>query len=412
MNIKDVLAREVLDSRGDPTLEVEIVLENGISDYASVPSGASTGSREALELRDNDPKRYHGKGVLKAINNVLEIVKPKLVGQSINQGKIDQILLELDETPNKSVLGANTTLAVSLACLKVIAKCTKKGLYKYVADKEITLPIPMMNIINGGKHASNNLDIQEFMIVPVVKGFKERVRAGSEVFHSLKNILKGMGLETSVGDEGGFAPKLENNEMAIKLIMSAIMDAGYVAGKDILIALDVAATSFYNKDTDTYHFENKDISADELSKYYIYLVNRYPIISIEDPFNEDDFDSLAVLTKILGNRIMLVGDDYFVTNTKYLQEGIDKHAGNAILLKPNQIGTISQMVKTISLARKNNYKMIISHRSGETEETYIADLAVGLCIPYIKTGSLSRSERTAKYNRLIRIEEELQRKNS
>ena len=409
MNIKDVLAREILDSRGNPTLEVEIVLENGIRDYASVPSGASTGSREALELRDNDPKRYHGKGVLKAINNVLEIVKPKLIGVSINQGTVDQILLDLDNTENKTILGANVTLAVSLACLKVIAKCTKKGLYKYVANDKITLPIPMMNIINGGMHAGNNLDIQEFMIVPVVKGIKERVRAGSEVFNSLKTILKGLNLETSVGDEGGFAPKLENNEAALKLIMSAITDAGYTPGKDILIALDIAASSFYNKETNTYHFENKDINADELSKYYIYLVNKYPIISIEDPFNEDDLDSLAVLTKILGNRIMLVGDDYFVTNTKYLQEGINKHAGNAILLKPNQIGTISEMVNTISLAKKNNYKMIISHRSGETEETYIADLAVGLCIPYIKTGSLSRGERTAKYNRLIRIEEELER---
>lgn len=409
MNIKDVLVREILDSRGNPTLEVEIILENGIRDYASVPSGASTGSREALELRDNDPKRYHGKGVLKAINNVLEIVKPKLIGVSINQGTIDQILLDLDSTPNKTILGANVTLAVSLACLKVIAKCTKKGLYKYVATDKITLPIPMMNIINGGMHAGNNLDIQEFMIVPVVKGFKERVRAGSEVFNSLKTILKGLNLETSVGDEGGFAPRLENNESALKLIMSAITDAGYTPGKDIMIALDIAASSFYNKETNMYHFENKDINADELSKYYIYLVNKYPIISIEDPFNEDDLDSLAVLTKILGNRVMLVGDDYFVTNTKYLQEGIDKHAGNAILLKPNQIGTISEMVNTISLAKKNNYKMIISHRSGETEETYIADLAVGLCIPYIKTGSLSRGERTAKYNRLIRIEEELQR---
>ncbi len=409
MNIKDVLAREVLDSRGNPTLEVEIVLENGIRDYASVPSGASTGSREALELRDNDPKRYHGKGVLKALNNVLEIVKPKLIGVSINQGKIDQILLDLDSTPNKTILGANVTLAVSLACLKVIAKCTKKGLYKYVATDKLTLPIPMMNIINGGMHAGNNLDIQEFMIVPVVKSFKERVRAGSEVFHSLKGILEGLDLGTAVGDEGGFAPQLENNEMALKLIMSAITDAGYTPGKDILIALDVAASSFYDKNTNMYRFENKNMSADDLSKYYIYLVNKYPIISIEDPFNEDDFDSLAVLTKILGNRIMLVGDDYFVTNTKYLQEGINKRAGNAILLKPNQVGTISEMVNTISLARKNNYKMIISHRSGETEETYIADLAVGLCIPYIKTGSLSRGERIAKYNRLIRIEEELER---
>lgn len=410
MKIINIKGREILDSRGNPTVEAEVTLENGIVARASVPSGASTGSREALELRDNDNSRYLGKGVLKAVNNINTIIKDNLVNKELEQVTIDKLLLDLDGTENKSNLGANATLAVSLACFKASASVNNKELYAYLSSGKVSVPIPMINIINGGAHADNNLDIQEFMIVPLVKTIKERVRVASEVFHTLKSILKNQKLSTAVGDEGGFAPNLEYNTLALDLIMEAINKAGYIPGKDVCIALDVAATEIYNKDIKKYHIDNRDLTSDELIKYYVTLVNKYPIISIEDPFEENDFESLAVLTKIIGEKIMLVGDDYFVTNKKYLEEGANLKAGNAILLKANQIGTVTEMIKTILLARKLNYKMIISHRSGETEDTFIADFAVGLSLPFIKTGSMSRGERIAKYNRLIRIEEKLMNK--
>lgn len=405
--IINLIGREILDSRGNPTVEASIFLDNGITATASVPSGASTGSREALELRDNDPKRYHGKGVLKAVENINTIIKDNLVGKDLEQVMIDKLLISLDGTENKSKLGANATLAVSLASIKASAKLEGKELYSYLSSGRVSMPLPMVNILNGGVHADNNLDIQEFMIVPTAKGMKERIRIASEIFHTLKNILKSQGLATSVGDEGGFAPNLEYNNLALDLIMEAIEKSGYTPGVNVFIALDIAASELYDANTHTYKIDKKNLTSDELIKYYIALVNKYPIISIEDPFHENDFESLAILTKFIGERIMLVGDDYFVTNAKYLEKGIREKAGNAILLKANQIGTVTEMIKTILLARKNNYKMIISHRSGETEDTFIADFAVGLSIPFIKTGSMSRGERIAKYNRLMKIESEL-----
>ena len=405
--IKNVIGREILDSRGNPTVEAEIVLDNGIKALASVPSGASTGSREALELRDLDKKRYHGNGVLKAVNNINTIIKNALVGQELLQPKIDNILINLDKTPYKSNLGANAILAVSLGCLKAAALSENKELYEYVSSGKVSMPIPMMNIINGGKHADSSLEIQEFMIVPVMPSFKERLRAGSEIYHTLKNILKSQNQIVSVGDEGGFAPRLNTNEQALDLIVEAIMKSDYIPGKDIYIALDIAANEIYNKDTNKYKINKAEISVDELIEYYKMLISKYPIISIEDAFMEKDFVNMAKLTQMIGDKIMLVGDDFFVTNTVLLQKGIDNHANNAILLKANQIGTISEMIDTIVLAKKNNFKMIISHRSGETEDTFIADLAVGLNIPFIKAGSLSRTDRVAKYNRLLRIEEKL-----
>ena len=409
MLIKDIHAREILDSRGNPTVEVDMTLDNGITKTASVPSGASTGSREALELRDKDPNRYEGKGVLKAVSNVNNIIRPALIGKKCDQLFVDNLLISLDGTENKSNLGANATLAVSLACLKCLAEANNKELYEYVSNRSVSVPIPMINIINGGAHAVNNIDIQEFMIMPVMKTIKERIRAASEVFHTLKKLLSINNYAVGVGDEGGFAPNLENNQMALDFIMEAIKKAGYKPGVDIFIALDIAASELYNKDAKTYKLDNKELSTDELMKYYIELINNYPILSIEDPFYENDFDALAKFTKLVNNRIMIVGDDYFVTNELYLQKGIDMKAGNAILLKANQIGTITEMTKTVMLAKKNNYKTIISHRSGETEDTFIADLAVGMAIPFIKTGSMCRGERIAKYNRLLRIEEKLKR---
>lgn len=409
MLIKDIHAREILDSRGNPTVEVDMMLDNGITKTASVPSGASTGSREALELRDKDPNRYEGKGVLKAVSNVNNIIRPALIGKKCDQLFVDNLLISLDGTENKSNLGANATLAVSLACLKCLAQANNKELYEYVSNRSVSVPIPMINIINGGAHAVNNIDIQEFMIMPVMKTIKERIRAASEVFHTLKKLLSINNYAVGVGDEGGFAPNLENNQMALDFIMEAIKKAGYKPGVDIFIALDIAASELYNKEAKTYKLDNKELSTDELMKYYIELINNYPILSIEDPFYENDFDALAKFTKLVNNRIMVVGDDYFVTNEKYLQKGIDMKAGNAILLKANQIGTITEMTKTVMLAKKNNYKTIISHRSGETEDTFIADLAVGMAIPFIKTGSMCRGERIAKYNRLLRIEEKLKR---
>lgn len=405
MNIKDIHAREILDSRGNPTVEVEITLANNIKSIASIPSGASTGTREALELRDNDLNRYMGKGVLKAVENVNTIIRNELIGKELDQVNIDKTLLKLDGTPNKSKLGANAMLAVSLASLKCLAKLQQKELYEYVTYGKVSLPIPMINIINGGMHADNLLDIQEFMIVPIMKGEANRIRCASEIFHTLKSILKRKNLSTGVGDEGGFAPNLSKTTEALDLIMDAINEANYHPGKDVLVALDVAASELYDKDTKEYKIDGYSFNANELIKYYIELIRNYPIVSIEDPFEENDYESLAVLTKLVGDKVMLVGDDYFCTNSKYLEEGIKLNAGNAILLKANQIGTISEMTKTIMMAKKNNYKTIISHRSGETEDTFIADLAVGFGIPFIKTGSVCRGERISKYNRLMKIEE-------
>ena len=411
MNIKDIHAREILDSRGNPTVEVEMLLANNISATASVPSGASTGEKEALELRDQDKNRFLGKAVLKAVTNVNTTIRDALIGQKLDQVNVDKILLKLDGTPNKSNLGANAMLGVSLACLKCLAKLQNKELYEYVTYGKVNLPIPMVNIINGGAHANNNLDIQEFMIVPIVKGEKERIRAACEVFHTLKKIINDKGLSTGVGDEGGFAPALNKTTEALDLIMDAINEANYRPGKDILIAIDAAASEMYDKSRKVYGIDNKFLTANELVKYYIELVRNYPIISIEDPFEEHDLESLAVLTKLIGEKVMLVGDDYFCTNAALLETGINANAGNAILLKANQIGTVSEMTKTIMLAKKNNYKAVISHRSGETDDTFIADLAVGFGIPFIKTGSVSRGERIVKYNRLMKIEELLNNKN-
>ncbi len=409
MNIKDIHAREILDSRGNPTIEVEMILANNIRAVASVPSGASTGSKEALELRDNDLGRYMGKGVLKACENVNTIIRNALIGQKIDQVNVDKILLKLDGTPNKSNLGANAMLAVSLATLKCLAKLQNKELFEYVTSGKVSLPIPMVNIINGGVHADNKLDVQEFMIVPIMKGEAKRIEAASEIYHSLKKIIKNKGLSTAVGDEGGFAPNLSKTTEALDLIMDAINEANYHPGKDILLAIDVAASETYDQNKKVYKIDGREMDANELIKYYMNLVSSYPIISIEDPFYENDLESLAVLTKLIGHKIMIVGDDHFCTNPTLLEAGIKVNAANAILLKANQIGTVSEMTKTIIMAKKNNYKTIISHRSGETEDTFIADLAVGFGIPFIKTGSVCRGERICKYNRLMKIEELLNR---
>lgn len=405
--IKDIKAREILDSRGNPTVEVDVLLESGAKGRAAVPSGASTGSKEALELRDNDPKRYQGKGVLKAVNNVNTIIKKSLIGlESSHQRQIDETMIKLDGTENKTNLGANATLGVSLAVLKATAKEKNIPLYKYFGD-EISLPRPMMNILNGGAHADNNLDFQEFMIIPNAKSFKEILRIGSEVFHTLKKVLKENGFNTGVGDEGGFAPNLNTNEEALDMLMEAIKEAGYTPGKDVNFALDVAASEFYEDGIYNLKGANKKLTSNELVDYYQTLIDKYPIISIEDPVDEEDWEGFRKMTEKYGDKIQLVGDDLFVTNIKYLQKGIDNKAGNAILIKLNQIGTFTETLETINLAKENGYKTIISHRSGETEDVTIADLAVALNLGQIKTGSLSRSERTAKYNELLRIEEDL-----
>ena len=409
MKIKDIKAREVLDSRGNPTVEVDVILENGILGRAIVPSGASTGSREALELRDNDANRYMGKGVLKAVNNVNTIIREKLISMDASdQALIDKTLLDLDGTENKSKLGANATLGVSMAVLKASSLAANKPLYQYIGEGT-TLPRPMMNILNGGAHADNNLDFQEFMIIPNAYTFKERLRIGSEVFHTLKKVLKEKGYNTNVGDEGGFAPNLSSNKEALDVIVEAIKKANYTPGVDVNIGLDVAASEFYEDGVYNLKGENRKLNVDELIEFYKELCANYPIISIEDPVDENDWDGFIKITQELGDRIQLVGDDLFVTNKKYLQYAIDHKAGNAILLKVNQIGTITETLETIELAKKNNYKTIISHRSGETEDTIIADLAVGLDLGQIKTGSLSRTDRICKYNQLLRIEEELEK---
>ena len=407
MNIKNIIGREILDSRGNPTVEVDVILDNGVIGRACVPSGASTGEREALEMRDGDKNRFNGKGVLNAVNNVNTILRDNLIGMDVTKQKeIDYMMLELDGTKTKSKLGANAILGVSMACLKVAAKASGKELYEYVGDGR-TLPVPMMNIINGGAHADNSLDFQEYMIIPQRDTIHDRVRVGVEVFHSLKNVLKEKGYVTSVGDEGGFAPNLKTNKEGFELITEAVKRAGYEPGKDVCYAIDVAASEFYSDGKYKLVGEGKVLSTDELIKYYEDLVNTYPIISIEDPVDENDWEGFSKVTELLGDRIQLVGDDLFVTNKECLQKGIDNKAGNAILLKVNQIGTITETLETIELAKANNYKTIISHRSGETEDTTIADLAVGFDLGQIKTGSMSRTDRICKYNQLMRIEEEL-----
>lgn len=405
MKITNVIGREVLDSRGNPTVEVDVILENGIKGRAIVPSGASTGVREALELRDNDNTRYNGKGVLKAVSNVNNELKNLVVGMDVlDQKAIDYKMIEADGTENKSRFGANAILGVSMAVLKAAALSVNKPLYKYVGDGK-ELPRPMMNILNGGAHADNNLDFQEFMIIPNRDTIKERVRVGAEVFHALKKVLNEKGYFTGVGDEGGFAPNLSSNKEGFDLIIEAINKAGYAPGKDVSIAIDVAASEFYKDGK--YHIDNKDLTTDELINFYEELINTYPIISIEDPVDENDWEGFSKITAKLGDKIQLVGDDLFVTNKKCLQMGIDKKAGNAILLKLNQIGTVTETIETINLAKENGYKTVISHRSGETEDTTIADLAVGLSLGQIKTGSMSRTDRICKYNQLMRIEEEI-----
>lgn len=405
MKITNVIGREVLDSRGNPTVEVDVILENGIKGRAIVPSGASTGVREALELRDNDNNRYNGKGVLKAVSNVNNELKNLVVGMDVLEQKaIDYKMIEADGTENKSKFGANAILGVSMAVLKAAALSVNKPLYKYVGDGK-ELPRPMMNILNGGAHADNNLDFQEFMIIPNRDTIKERVRVGAEVFHALKKVLNEKGYFTGVGDEGGFAPNLSSNKEGFDLIIEAINKSGYTPGKDVSIAIDVAASEFYKDGK--YHIDNKDLTTDELINFYEELINTYPIISIEDPVDENDWEGFSKITAKLGDKIQLVGDDLFVTNKKCLQMGIDKKAGNAILLKLNQIGTVTETIETINLAKKNGYKTVISHRSGETEDTTIADLAVGLSLGQIKTGSMSRTDRICKYNQLMRIEEEI-----
>ena len=404
MKIKNVIGREILDSRGNPTVEVDVILENGVRGRAAVPSGASTGEREALEMRDGGD-RYCGKGVLNAVNNVNTIIRDAVIGMdAADQKALDYAMIELDGTETKSKLGANAILGVSMAALRASAINEGKELYEYIGEGR-SLPFPMMNIINGGAHADNNLDFQEFMIIPQQDTIHERVRVGAEVFHSLKKVLNSKGYFTGVGDEGGFAPNLGSNKEGFELIVTAIEKAGYEPGKDVKIAIDVAASEFY--EDGKYHVDGKELTTDELIDFYEELVNTYPIISIEDPVDENDWEGFTKITERIGDRVQLVGDDLFVTNKKCLQMGIDKKAGNAILLKVNQIGTITETIETINLAKANGYKTIISHRSGETEDNTIADLAVGLDLGQIKTGSMSRTDRVCKYNQLLRISEDV-----
>lgn len=414
MKIRDIKAREILDSRGTPTVAAEVTLECGVKTEASVPSGASTGSREALELRDGDPGRYFGKGTLKAVANVNEIISPALKGYNIfRQTQIDELMMELDGTEDKSVLGANAMLAVSLAVAKTAAAFADVPLYHYLgAPNSNVLPVPMMNIVNGGAHSDSPVAFQEFMIRPIsAHTFKEGLRMGAEVFHSLKKVLRDKGLSTAVGDEGGFAPELSGVDDALGMIMEAICKAGYVPGKDVTLALDCASTEFFRDGVYDYRvFEGPDakiLDAQGQIAYLKELVSNYPIDSIEDGMAEDDWEGWRMLTSALGDRVQLVGDDLFVTNIRYLSKGLDLKCANAVLVKLNQIGTLTETMRTIALAQRNNYAAIVSHRSGETEDTFIADLAVATGCGQIKTGSLSRSERIAKYNRLLKIEEEI-----
>ena len=413
--ISKIHAREILDSRGNPTVEVDVELESGAMGRAAVPSGASTGSKEALELRDNDENRFLGKGVLKAVENVNKIIAPALIEKEAgNQEEIDKLMIDLDGAPNKSKLGANAILGVSMAVLKASAHNSKKPLFQYIGEKfcgkqvgdEYILPVPMMNIINGGAHSDNSADLQEFMIMPIgAPNFKTALKMGAEVFHNLKKVLKKKGLNTNVGDEGGFAPILSSNKEGFELIMEAIKIAGYESGKDVMLAIDAASSEFYKNGKYILKKDNLELNSEEMIAYYEKLVNDYPIISIEDGLSEYDWDSWKLLNEKLGKKIQLVGDDLFVTNPEIIQKGINDRAANSVLIKVNQIGTISETIKAVKMAQAVGWTAVISHRSGETEDTIIADLAVGLSAGQIKTGSLSRTDRVAKYNQLLRIEE-------
>lgn len=406
--IYDVFAREVLDSRGNPTVEVEVVLESGNYGRAIVPSGASKGEREALELRDNDPKRYRGKGVLKAVESVNSIIAPKLEGMDVTrQAEIDRILIDLDGTENKSRLGANAILGVSIACCKAASDFLGLPLYQYIGGVSAReVPVPLMNVINGGVHAQNPLDIQEFMLVPHnASSFREALRMGVEIFYALKDLLKEKGLSTGLGDEGGFAPDLKTTQEALDMLCEATERAGFKIREDVFFALDVAASELYRDGK--YHIDGKSLDREGILEFYDYLVKTYPIISIEDGFSEKDWDGWILFTKRFGDHLQIVGDDIFVTNPKFIREGIEKGVGNCVLIKLNQIGTVTETLEAIELAKRAGYNFIISHRSGETEDPFIADFAVAVNATQIKTGSLSRSERIAKYNELLRIEEEL-----
>ncbi|MGE5364479.1 MAG: phosphopyruvate hydratase [Bacteroidota bacterium] len=411
--IVDIVGREILDSRGNPTLEVEVALECGAVGRAAVPSGASTGEHEAVELRDGDKSRYMGKGVLKAVENVNDKIADELIDfDAADQAGIDQFMIDLDGTPNKSVLGANAILGVSLACAKAAADAFGLPLYRYIGGTNArTLPVPMMNILNGGKHADNNVDFQEFMIMPVgAPNFAEALRMGTETFHALKSVLNKKGYNTAVGDEGGFAPNLKSNEEALEVILEAITKAGYKPGQDICLALDVASSEMFQKESGKYQFFKSDKSektAAEMVEFYSNWTKQYPIVSIEDGLDENDWEGWKMLTDTLGGKVQLVGDDLFVTNTERLATGIEKGIANSILIKVNQIGTLTETLNAIEMAKRNKYTSVISHRSGETEDTTIADIAVATNAGQIKTGSASRTDRIAKYNQLLRIEEEL-----
>lgn len=408
--ISYVTAREILDSRGNPTVEVDVLTEEGCFGRAAVPSGASTGELEALELRDGDKSRYLGKGVLKAVNNIKDKIAPKILGMDVtSQLEIDQLMLELDGTENKDQLGANAILGVSLACAKAAAETVGLPLYRYLGGAHTyRLPVPLMNIINGGAHADNNVDFQEFMIVPKnAPSFREALRYGAEIFHALKKVLSAKGLATSVGDEGGFAPNLESNKAALDVILKAIETAGYKPGDDVAIALDVAASSFYENGKYNLAGEKRILHSEEMVQFLVDLAGKYPIISIEDGLAEHDWDGFAKLTAKIGDKVQIVGDDLFVTNSKLLRKGIQQKSANAILIKLNQIGSLSETLQTIEMAKQAGFHSIISHRSGETEDTTIADLAVATGVGQIKTGSASRTDRICKYNQLLRIEEEL-----
>lgn len=414
--IEDINALEILDSRGNPTVQVKVVTEGGFIGIASVPSGASTGSFEAVELRDGDKNRYKGKGVQKAVENVNKKISKEIIGMNVyDQKKIDEAMIKLDDTPNKSNLGANAILGVSLAVAKAAAESLNIELYEYIGGKQTReLPVPMMNILNGGKHSDNNISIQEFMIMPIGDiTFSERLRRGAEIYHILKSVLKEKGFSVGVGDEGGFAPNLENEEQALDVIMEAIKKAGYEPKKDIVLALDIASTEMYDEakkigETGYYFWKTKKMKTrDEMIEYLIGLCSKYPIASIEDGLSEEDWDTWKILTEKLGSKIQLVGDDLFVTNMQRLNRGIEKNVANAILIKPNQIGTLTETLETIEMAKKNGYKTIISHRSGETEDTTIADIAVATNAGQIKTGAPCRTDRVAKYNRLLNIENDL-----
>ena len=412
--IAAIRGREIIDSRGNPTVEADVILDSGAMGRAAVPSGASTGTREAVELRDGDKKRYGGKGVLKAVENVNTVLTQALLGHDVaDQKGIDQKMIDLDGTDNKSRLGANALLAISLAAAHAAANDSRQPLYRYLGhlvggSREPVMPVPMMNIINGGAHANNSLDIQEFMILPVgAPSFREALRYGAEVFHTLKKILNDRDLSTGVGDEGGYAPNLDSNEAALTIILEAIEKAGYKAGKDIYLGLDVASSEFFKNGRYELESEKRGFTSAEFTRYLADLAGKYPIITIEDGMAEGDWDGWALLTKALGEKHQLVGDDLYVTNTKILQEGISKHIANAILIKPNQIGTLTETLAAIDMADKAHYASVVSHRSGETEDNTIADIAVATAATQIKTGSLSRSDRMAKYNQLLRIEAEL-----